>query len=295
MTLITSFFPVVSSAEAAELAAQQSAKLEQTTRWCKARQAVEDQARSERERQSAAERQRKRRDRLKKSEVLLGLRDRETLRKVKPMKLQQPSPDPLVIDPSATNAANPPGSTKCRAARTNYFEPVRWTLIDRAARLHKFSPQAIVRELIVGSNANLFPSLDRGTVNAWIKKDHTEWTSAVLERVARAAEGAAPRAPTKPLGRPQLFAVALVTSIVALLTTMRAAGTLITRAVAQSVMMAFIRTDAPELFDNPKFKCSDTFVRSLLRNKLDWTWRATTQAAQKLPDDWCKQCEDFAC
>ncbi|QRV72116.1 hypothetical protein RhiJN_00130 [Ceratobasidium sp. AG-Ba] len=59
--------------------------------------------------------------------------------------------------------------------------------------------------------------------------------------------------------------------------------------------MAFIRTDAPDLFINPKFKCSDAFVRNVLHDKLDWSWQATTQAAQKLPDNWLQQCTDFAC
>ncbi|KAG9119194.1 hypothetical protein FRC07_005929 [Ceratobasidium sp. 392] len=58
---------------------------------------------------------------------------------------------------------------------------------------------------------------------------------------------------------------------------MRAAGTLITWAVAQSVVMAFVKTDAPDLYENPKFKCSDAF------------------AAQKLLDNWLQQCTDFAC
>lgn len=75
---------------------------------------------------------------------------------------------------------------------------------------------------------------------------------------------------------------------------MRNAGTLITRAVAQSVVLAFIHTEAPELFDDPNFKCSESFIRRLLRDKLDWSYRVTTQAAQKLPVNWVQKCSDFA-
>ncbi|QRV79944.1 DDE superfamily endonuclease [Ceratobasidium sp. AG-Ba] len=210
------------------------------------------------------------------------------------MKLQPPS-DLCTTSPSATDTSHPPNPAKRRAPRTNYYEPARWQLVDQATRLHNFSSQAIVRELTLGPNSSLFTSIDRGTVNAWINKDHTGWKPAVLERVARAAEGNTPQAPVKPLGRPQLLPLVLVTSIITLLTVMRAAGTLITHAVARSVVMAFIRTDAPDLFNNPKFKCSDAFVRNVLRDKLDWSWRATTQAAQKLPDNWLQQCTDFAC
>ncbi|KAF8594439.1 hypothetical protein BDV93DRAFT_458972 [Ceratobasidium sp. AG-I] len=75
---------------------------------------------------------------------------------------------------------------------------------------------------------------------------------------------------------------------------MRTAGTLITRAVATSVTLAFIRTYAPELFHDPRFKCSEGFIRRLLKHVLSWSWRATTQTAQKLPDDWEQRCIDLA-
>ncbi|KAG8753663.1 hypothetical protein FRC12_011466, partial [Ceratobasidium sp. 428] len=73
--------------------------------------------------------------------------------------------------------------------------------------------------------------------------------------------------------------ISLIASIVLLLTNMWNAGTMVTMAVAQSVVLAFIRQEAPELLDNPKFKCSRKFVRRILADKLDWSWCAVTQAA----------------
>ncbi|KAG9086375.1 hypothetical protein FRC06_003131 [Ceratobasidium sp. 370] len=75
---------------------------------------------------------------------------------------------------------------------------------------------------------------------------------------------------------------------------MHNAGTLITRSVAQSVTLAFIQTDAPELFHDPRFKCSESFIRHLLHNELNWSWHATMQAAQKLPSNWEDQCVELA-
>ncbi|KAF8609641.1 hypothetical protein BDV93DRAFT_432127 [Ceratobasidium sp. AG-I] len=75
---------------------------------------------------------------------------------------------------------------------------------------------------------------------------------------------------------------------------MRLSGTLITRAVAKSVVLAFIRTDAPALFQDPRFQCSDSFIRRLLKDWLDWSWRTVTQAAQKLPENHVTRCIDLA-
>ncbi|KAF8202589.1 hypothetical protein K438DRAFT_2102020, partial [Mycena galopus ATCC 62051] len=53
-------------------------------------------------------------------------------------------------------------------------------------------------------------------------------------------------------------------------------------------MVANIEQEQPHLFsrvmpDGSKFRCSDSFVRKFLRNKMEWSQRAATRAAQKLP------------
>ncbi|KAG8780155.1 hypothetical protein FRC12_023375 [Ceratobasidium sp. 428] len=299
MPPITSYFSVATPEQAAEQASRGFEQIQHHIRWEKAHKISDDAAKAQHIRESANERQQRRRLRLKQSEAHLGLRDRETLRKVKPMKLQSPpsdspgTPAPVNVDPAAKAVP----VKRRRAPRTNWYEPTRWTLIATAAKRVGFSsPQGIVHQLQVGANGELFKTLDRGTVAAWINDKRTGWTQAVLDRVARVADGEAPRVvnPEQPLGRRPFLIISLIASIVLLLTNMRNAGMIITMAVAQSVVLAFIRQEAPELLDNPKFKCSRKFVRRILADKLDWSWRAVTQAAQKLPDDWEQQCLDFA-
>ncbi|THU82695.1 hypothetical protein K435DRAFT_808093 [Dendrothele bispora CBS 962.96] len=55
-------------------------------------------------------------------------------------------------------------------------------------------------------------------------------------------------------------------------------------------MVAIIVEDAPHLFDqnlsdNTEFRWSESLVRKYIVNNLGWSWRATTKATQKLPDD----------
>ncbi|QRV92686.1 hypothetical protein RhiJN_20704 [Ceratobasidium sp. AG-Ba] len=296
MSLITSYFSVATPEQAAEQATRGFEQIRHRSQWEKAQQIANDGAQAERIREAAAERQRRRRLRLRKSEAKLGLRDRETLKKVKPMNLHSsPTDSPVVspVDPGPVSKAVPAK----RRPRTNYFEPVRWKLVVASAKRVGFSsPQQLTHQLKVGPSGELFETLDRGTVASWINKERNGWTEAVLERVRRAADGNPPRVvdPDKQLGRRPLLVLSVVASIVILLTNMRNAGAIITMAVAQSVVLAFIRTEAPELLDNPKFKCSRKFVRRILCDKLDWSWRAVTQAAQKLPADWEQQCLDFA-
>ncbi|THU83896.1 hypothetical protein K435DRAFT_688686 [Dendrothele bispora CBS 962.96] len=56
-------------------------------------------------------------------------------------------------------------------------------------------------------------------------------------------------------------------------------------------MVGVITSIAPELFDKDigkgvKFRCSDSFVRKYLQERLGWSLRAGTRAAQKLPENY---------
>ena len=59
-------------------------------------------------------------------------------------------------------------------------------------------------------------------------------------------------------------------------------------------MRAFLQARAPEVFQNPKFKCCDRLVRRFMASHMGWSWRAGTQASQKLPDLWERNCTDMA-
>ncbi|KAG9075552.1 hypothetical protein FS749_012769 [Ceratobasidium sp. UAMH 11750] len=85
MPLITSYFSVATPEEAAEQATCEFERIRHASRWDKARKAAEDATKSERARQLATDRQRRRRLCLKEAEAQHGLRDRETLQRIKPM------------------------------------------------------------------------------------------------------------------------------------------------------------------------------------------------------------------
>ncbi|QRV95133.1 DDE superfamily endonuclease [Ceratobasidium sp. AG-Ba] len=294
MPLITSYFSVATPDEAAEQATRGFEQIRHATQLENARKASDDLAKIDRQRQNATERQQRRRLRLKQSEVKFGLRDPATLQKIKPLQPRSPAADSPTA--SSTDQGTLPPPVKRRAARTNWYSPAFWPHINGSTKRVGFSARGIVREVKLGPSGELFKSLNCGTVGHWINSDGTGWTDDVLKRVARAAEGQAPRVvdAEKRLGRPARVPPTVVECIVRLLSMMRVAGTLITRAVAQSVVLAYIRTQAPELFDDPTFKCSESFIRRLLRDKLNWSYRATTQASQKLPANWVQLCSDFA-
>ncbi|THU88986.1 hypothetical protein K435DRAFT_678877 [Dendrothele bispora CBS 962.96] len=58
-------------------------------------------------------------------------------------------------------------------------------------------------------------------------------------------------------------------------------------------MVAIIQEEAPQppllfeqdLSDSSRFRCSESFVRKYIVNNLNWSWRSTTRAAQKLPEN----------
>ncbi|KAG8699167.1 hypothetical protein FRC11_013896, partial [Ceratobasidium sp. 423] len=272
-------------------------------------------------RNDAAERQRKRRKRTYEDEAKQGLRDPRTLKRVRIMQMDGSSSAPICVDsspPSSPEPAHEPPTRRLtcldqrqvidlnkrsRAPQVNYFELVRWSIIQTTVAITGFSSyEAIVDELQKGRHGTLFSTLHRATVQRWMNKDRTGWSENTLKRVAAAAEAhkacITPRAaaPGKKLGRPKRLDTYpdLAKRIIEMLTGMRAAGMVITRTVAQSVVLAFIRTEAPDLFHDPKFKCSAAFIYRILRDDLQWTWRKGTNDASKLPDNWEAQCVDLA-
>ncbi|QRW11995.1 hypothetical protein RhiLY_10994 [Ceratobasidium sp. AG-Ba] len=152
MPLITSYFSRATAEEAAEQATRGFEEIRHSIEWEKAQKLSEDGLRAQRLREQATERQRRRRKRLKESEIKLGLRESGTLRKLKPMQLRNPSPDPPTPSHSETHIypdTNKP--KKRRAPRTNWYGPVYWTAVCGVVKNVGFSsPQTIVHNLHVG-------------------------------------------------------------------------------------------------------------------------------------------------
>jgi hypothetical protein len=72
----------------------------------------------------------------------------------------------------------------------------------------------------------------------------------------------------------------------------RAAGLNLNVPVVRAVFLGFAKIMAPDLLSESRFKCSSSFIRNFLANKLHWSWRTPTRAAQKTPDNWESKCED---
>lgn len=83
----------------------------------------------------------------------------------------------------------------------------------------------------------------------------------------------------------------IVKEVVSSLQYFRDTGIPVSRILAQSILIGTIQAKAPQLLDG-KFKCSDNFVERFLHTYANFSPRVATHAAQKLPDDWDKQCED---
>ncbi|KAJ7306721.1 hypothetical protein DFH08DRAFT_663321, partial [Mycena albidolilacea] len=65
---------------------------------------------------------------------------------------------------------------------------------------------------------------------------------------------------------------------------LRALGAPLHLVSIRAIMVAAIKKERPHLFsrvmpDGSEFRCSDSFVRKFLHNKMQWSQRASTRAA----------------
>lgn len=70
----------------------------------------------------------------------------------------------------------------------------------------------------------------------------------------------------------------------------RESGAILNSLSIRGIMVGIIQKHAPQLFDQlladgTKFRCLESFVRKYIINDLDWSFRATTCAAQKIPEN----------
>ncbi|KAF7333374.1 DDE superfamily protein [Mycena venus] len=81
----------------------------------------------------------------------------------------------------------------------------------------------------------------------------------------------------------------MVETIAKTLKDLRTSSCVVNVPIAQSVMIAIIRKEHPELLD--KFTCSEKFVQSFVDSKLSWMSRKGTRAAKHIPENATKLCE----
>ncbi|KAK7001992.1 hypothetical protein R3P38DRAFT_2557488, partial [Favolaschia claudopus] len=80
----------------------------------------------------------------------------------------------------------------------------------------------------------------------------------------------------------------LSSKIIRYLRGLRKVGVSLSLLTIRGIMVAAIQEPQPQLFqrvmpDGSEFCCSESFVRKFLRNIMEWSQRASTRAAQKLP------------
>ncbi|KAJ9090669.1 hypothetical protein QFC20_007863 [Naganishia adeliensis] len=73
---------------------------------------------------------------------------------------------------------------------------------------------------------------------------------------------------------------------------LREAGVAINLFSATAIMRSHIHEMAPELFSEKNFVLSSSFVLGFLKKDSQWTFRAATRAAKKVPDDWELICKE---
>lgn len=71
-----------------------------------------------------------------------------------------------------------------------------------------------------------------------------------------------------------------------------AASLLVSQTITHALIHAHLEQFAPQVLDKG-FKILERFVRQFFHDKLRWSCRKATRAAQKTPDNWESQCEDM--
>jgi hypothetical protein len=142
----------------------------------------------------------------------------------------------------------------------------------------------------------LFGRINKGTIQKWIDKETKHgWSKATVKNVKRRHALA---------GTGQTGILAKYPDIVSEITTqlrgLRTSGVAVNVLIARSIMLAIIKAKKPELLVD--FKCSEvmlasfflifyhlslfqSYVRSFLESKMNWTPRKGTRAAAHLPPD----------
>lgn len=110
------------------------------------------------------------------------------------------------------------------------------------------------------------------------------WRAAVLARVARGS---------LPISTTTRFSILtpypdLVKTIVDLLLKLCQAGIALNLSHCRGIIIAQLHFEVPHVFevvakDGSHFRCTEAWVQKFLSGNLRWTWRRSTQAAQKLP------------
>ncbi|KAF7330683.1 DDE superfamily endonuclease [Mycena sanguinolenta] len=175
------------------------------------------------------------------------------------------------------------------AKLVNWQSPMLWSQVEAATRraLPPWSPRAILEELRK-TNPKDFSRLKEQVIGRWIEREGgtSRWKESVRQKV-ELGKGNSPGGHVTRCGVLYPYPETCK-KINAHLTSLRAAGVVLTLLTIRAIMISHIEHDAPEVFeramgDGSHFWCSESFVRRYLRNTLGWSERRATKASQKLP------------
>lgn len=160
--------------------------------------------------------------------------------------------------------------------------------IDAAAQRLSFSPTAIERYL-KREDSVIFKTLWPGTIRH--RLDGQKWNS-------KAISGAEESKATIQKGQSRVLKP--YPEVIKLITTqlqgLQTAGLLVNVHNTRAIMLAAITSQVSHIMtktlqQKSPFVCSEKFVQSFLKSRMNWTLRKATKAAKKVCEDWEDTCE----
>jgi hypothetical protein len=144
------------------------------------------------------------------------------------------------------------GAVQARSKCTNWYHPFLWTSIDNAMRKNAWSATYTVKQL-QRDQPKLFSKITKGVIQKWIGPSKCAWSDATVKNIAcrHALVGS---------GQAGILAkhTEIRDEIKTQLQALRTSGLAVNVLIAQSIMIAIIQTQAPNLLT--KFKCSEVRI-----------------------------------
>jgi hypothetical protein len=172
------------------------------------------------------------------------------------------------------------------ANRVCWQEHHLWSQILHAVNVtgHPWSPTDILKQL-QSTNATAFGSLTTQVIGRWIDRSGAKpkWTDAVIKRAERGRQ-------IGPITRKNILSPypEVVAAIIDQLRKLRASGVGLDTLRCRGIIIGQLHYSVPAIFHTPLgdgsvFRASDNWVKKFLHDRLNWSFRRCTQAAQKLP------------
>ena len=172
------------------------------------------------------------------------------------------------------------------AERVCWQEHNLWSQVLHAVNVvgHPWSPTDILKRL-QSTNSTAFASLTTQVIGRWIDRSgpKPKWTEAVTKRAARGRQAG-------PITRTSILSQypEVVDSIVDQLRKLRDVGVALDKARCRGIIIGQLYHSCPRIFettlrDGSVFRASDSWVQKFIHERLNWSFRRSTRASQKLP------------